>query len=264
MLRRGLRSGVVAVLAVVAGIATAEPARSADAGSETQAVPHVEFYAGAEAFRHAWSLYSGATLAPFGSILEDGLRLRAVGGYGAYSYSGRRAFGPIAQVVDFDGEASFAELLIGYHKQMGRLSLKLYGGVTASEHQITPDDPETAIRGRGIGGKAVLESWLDIDERVWSSLDLSWASLYDSYSVRGRLGWRFTPGLSAGLEAGAGGNVEGDIARLGAFVRYEWAGGELVVSGGIANDALLADVGNPAAAADASVPYATLGWLMRF
>jgi Cellulose biosynthesis protein BcsS len=110
----------------------------------------------------------------------------------------------------------------------------------------------------------VLESWLDIDERVWSSLDLSWASLYDSYSARGRLGWRLTPGLSAGLEAGASGNVEGDIARLGAFVRYEWAGGELVASGGIANDALLENVGNPAAAADASGPYATLSWLMRF
>jgi hypothetical protein len=83
-------------------------------------------------------------------------------------------------------------------------------------------------------------------------------------SARGRLGWRFTPALSAGLEAGAGGNVEGDIARLGAFVRYEWAGGELAASGGVANDALLADVGNPAAAADASVPCATLSWLMRF
>jgi hypothetical protein len=76
----------------------------------------VEFYSGAEAFRHAWSLYSGATFAPFGSILEDGLRLRAAGGYGAYSYSGRRAVGPSAQVVDFDGEASFADLLIGYQR----------------------------------------------------------------------------------------------------------------------------------------------------
>jgi hypothetical protein len=223
----------------------------------------VEAYAGAEAFRHAWSLYSGATFAPFGSILADGLRLRAVGGYGAYSYSGRRAVGPGAQVIDFDGEASFGELLVGYHKRMGRLSLKLYGGVTLSQHQLTPDDPETVIRGAGLGGKAVLESWLDIDERVWTSLDLSWASLYDGYSVRGRLGWRLTPALSAGLEAGAGGNVEGNIARLGAFVRYEWAGGELALSGGIANDALLEGVGNPAVA-DASVPYATLSWLTRF
>ena len=65
------------------------------------------------------------TVAPFGSILEDGVRLRAAGGYGAYAYSGRRAAGPASHLVDFDGKAGFAELLIGYHKQMGRLSLKL-------------------------------------------------------------------------------------------------------------------------------------------
>jgi hypothetical protein len=223
----------------------------------------VELYSGAEAFRHAWSLYTGATWAPFGSILEDGLRLRAAGGYGAYTYSGARAFGPTSHIVDFDGEAGFAEVLIGYHKQLGPLCLKLYGGVTLSQHRITPDDPETAIRGQGLGGKAVLESWWDMTDRAWTSLDLSWASLYDSYAARARLGWRLTPALSAGLEAGAGGNAETDIARVGAFVRYEWAGGELAASGGIANDALLQGVSNPGLA-DASAPYATLSWLMRF
>jgi hypothetical protein len=243
---------LLAVVAAGAGFASAR----ADA-------PRVELYSGAEAFRHAWSLYTGATFAPFGSILEDGLRLRAAGGYGAYMYSGARAFGPTSQIVDFDGEAGFGEFLVGYHKQLGRLSLKLYGGVVVSQHLISPDDPETAIRGQGIGGKAALEGWWDMTDRAWTSLDLSWASLYDSYAAHARLGWRLTPSLSAGLEAGAGGNVESNIARLGGFVRYEWAGGELAVSGGVANDALLEGAGNPSIA-DANVPYATLSWLMRF
>jgi len=51
--------------------------------------------------------------------------------------------------------------------------------------------------------------------------------------------------------------------RLGAFVRYEWASGEFTVSGGLANDSLLADIGNPRTL-DASVPYATVSWLTRF
>jgi hypothetical protein len=259
VLRKGLRSGLGTILAAVA----AGAAQADDAAGQARAGPRVEFYSGAEAFRHAWSLYTGATLAPFGSILEDGLRLRAAGGYGAYSYSGARAFGPTSQIVDFDGEAGFAEFLVGYHKQLGPWSLKLYGGVTLSQHHISPDDPETVIRGQGLGGKVVLESWWDMTERAWTSLDLSWASLYDSYSARARLGWRLTPQISTGLEAGAGGNVEGDIARVGAFVRYEWAGGELAVSGGVANDALLQGAGNPDIA-EASVPYATLSWLMRF
>ena len=262
--RRGLRSVLGAALAAgVAAAGLAAPVRAADAIGEGQTKPHVELYSGAEAFRHAWSLYSGATLAPFGGLLEDGLRLRVTGGYGAYSYSGLRAFGPTSHMVDFDGKAGFADLLIGYHQQLGPLTLKVFGGVTASQHQITPDDPETAIRGRGLGGKAVLEAWWNMTERTWTTLDLSWASLHDSYSARARLGWRFTPALSAGLEAGAGGNVEADIARLGAFVRYEWASGEFTVSGGLANDSLLADIGNPRTL-DASVPYATVSWLTRF
>jgi Cellulose biosynthesis protein BcsS len=260
--RRGLRSGLGAALAAgVTAVGPAAPVRAADPADVAN--KYIEFHSGAEAFRHAWSLYSGATLAPFGGLLEDGVRLRLTGGYGAYSYSGRRALGAGSHIVHFDGTASFAEALVGYQMQLGALTLKVFGGVTAAQHRLTPDDPETAIRGQDWGGKAVLESWWDINDRAWTSLDVSWASLHESYAARGRLGWRFTPGLSAGLEAGAGGNVEADVARLGAFVRYEWAAGELTVSGGVANDALLADLGNPKAVS-ASLPYATLGWMMRF
>jgi cellulose biosynthesis protein BcsS len=261
--RRGLGSVVGAALAVGASV-TGPAAFAAEAGGvDGQSKPHTEYSTGAEAFRHAWSLYSGVILAPFGSVREDGLRLRAAGGYGAYSYSGPRAFGPTSRIVDFKGTATFADLLLGYHKQVGPVTIKIFGGLTMAEHRITPDDPETTLRGPGYGAKAVLESWWTMSDQAWASLDLSWASLYDSYSARARLGWRFTPALSAGLEAGASGNVEGDVARVGVFVRYEWAGGELAVSGGVANDRLLEDIGNPRAA-HASVPYGTVSWLTRF
>jgi hypothetical protein len=250
-----------AVLAAVASVAgAAAPVRASDPSGEIQ---HVEFHSGAEAFRHAWSLYTGATLAPFGGLQENGLRLRVTGGYGAYSYSGARAFGPSSHIVSFDGKATFAEALIGYQAQFGPLTIKVFGGVTATQHEISPFDPETVVQGRGWGGKAVLETWWDISDRAWTSLDLAWASLYDSYSARARLGWRLTPALSAGLEAGAVGHVEGNMARLGGFVRYEWASGELSVSGGVANDAVIEDLSNPKAMG-ANVPYATVGWLMRF
>ena len=71
------------------------------------------------------------------------------------------------------------------------------------------------------------------------------------------------PALSAGLEAGAAGNVECDIVRVGGFVRYEWASGELSASGGVANDKLLEDGGGPAVA-QASTPFVTVSWLTRF
>jgi hypothetical protein len=259
--RRGLRS--VLVVALAAGGTAAGASVPARAGGSTDAIQHVEFHSGAEAFRHAWSLYSGATLAPLGSLQENGLRLRVTGGYGAYSYSGARAFGPSSHIVEFDGKAGFAEALIGYQAQWASLTIKIFGGITATQHEISPHDPETVIQGQNWGGKAVLETWWDMSDRVWTSLDLAWASLYDSYSARARLGWRLTPALSAGLEAGAVGHVEGDMARLGGFVRYEWGSGELSISGGVANDAVIEDLGNPKAMG-ANVPYATVGWLMRF
>lgn len=262
--------GAIACSIVAGGLCA--PARADDrGGSESDwgqfdngpTSAHFELWAGAQAFRHAWSLYSGVTAAPFSSIEQDGMRVRFVGGYGAYSYSGRRAAGVGSETVHFNGASSFSDLLIGYHKQLGPLTLKAFAGLAAAEHDVTPGDPETAIRGSGVGGKLALESWWTLSDRAWSSIDVSWASLYDSYAARVRLGWRFLPALSAGLETGATGNQECDIARAGAFLRYEWASGELSASGGLSNDTLLQGSGSRGLT-QSSVPFATLSWLTRF
>ena len=147
-------------------------------------------------------------------------------GYGADSYSGPRAVGAGSQIVAFKGTGSFADALVGYHQQLGPLTVKVFAGFTAADRQIRPDDPETVIQGPGLGGKMALETWWNLGDAAWTSVDLSWGSLYQSYAARARLGWRLTPALSVGLEAGATGNIECDIVRAGAFVRYELASGE--------------------------------------
>jgi len=92
---------------------------------------------------------------------------------------------------------------------------------------------------------------------------LSWGTIHDTYGGRGRLGWRLLPTLSIGIEAGAAGNIECDIARAGGFLRYEWAAGEVSASAGWSNDKLLD--GTPVAGlAEASTPYASLAWLTKF
>ena len=223
----------------------------------------LEMDAGGQGFSHAWSLYTGMTAAPFAGLDQDGLRLRAVGGYGAYAYSGPRALGTGSRVVEFNGVAAFADLLAGYQKQVGPLTLKGFAGLMVAEHWLTPDDPETAVRGQGFGAKLALEAWWTISERAWSSADISWGTLYDSYSARGRLGWRLLPTLSAGLETGAFGNVECDVARVGAFLRYEWASGEVSASTGRSNDSLL-DGTQGSRLTQSSTPFATFSWLTRF
>lgn len=218
-----------------------------------------EVWTGAEAFERAWSLYTGATVAPFGSVRADGMRLRVVGGYGRYSYLS----GPAAAPITYRGIVSFAELLLGYHAQLGPVTVKAFAGAAGADNQITPDDPATAIKGSTIGGKVAVETWWTINDRAWTALDGAWSSLYGAYAVRGRLGWRMLPELSAGLEAGAAGNSESDSARVGAFLRYEWASGELSATGGIANDGLL-DGLTSSRALNGGAPFATVTWLTRF
>jgi hypothetical protein len=255
-----------ACAAAVAATAVGSPSRADDTDTVTHP-PRFEFWAGAQAYTHVWSVYSGTTIAPFGAVQEDGLRLRLVTGYGADSYSGPRAVGMGSQIVKFDGTTAFADALVGYHKQLGPLTLKVFVGLTGADRDIRPDDPETGIRGLGFGGKAALETWLNLGDQAWTSLDLSWGSLYQSYAGRARLGWRFMPtlsALSAGLEAGAVGNVECDIIRVGAFVRYELATGEISVSGGAANDRWRDGGVGLLSTARGSTPFGMVSWLTRF
>jgi hypothetical protein len=221
--------GAIACCVVAAGHCTDAHAEDKDQPEDdwgqtevTPSLSRFEFWAGAQAFKHAWSLYTGTTVAPFGDIQEDGLRLRMVGGYGAYRYAGLRAVGVGSQTVHFKGTVAFSDTLVGYQKQLGPVTVKAFAGLAAAQYRVEPDDPETTIRGPGLGGTAALETWWNISDRAWSSVDVSWSSLHASHAARARLGWRFLPALSAGLEAGSAGNRESDIVRLGGFLRYEW------------------------------------------
>jgi hypothetical protein len=195
-------------LAIVSATATL-PAHADDGLASGEASqPHFEIWSGGQAYAHVWSLYSGATVAPFGGIQDDGWRLRLVAGHGADQYSGPRSVGAGPPVVyEFKGTGSFADLLLGYHRQIGVVTLKVYSG-------------------------------------------------------RARLGWRLTPALSLGLEAGAAGNLEGDVAHAGGFIRYEWTAGEMSASAGATSDGLLYGIG-PSLARSAT-PFVTVNWLSRF
>jgi hypothetical protein len=186
----------------------------------------MEAWVGGEDFVGIWAIYTGANLAPFGGIHEDGFRVRAVLGYGDYD----------------TGRVSFAELLLGYHKQLGPLTLKVLAGMAVAEHR--PREEHPAVEGTGLGGKGILEAWWNIADQYWLAADLAGALLEMErgsrveYAGRIRLGWRFRPELSVGLEGGARGTPfvapDRDVSRAGVFMRYEWMGTEVSVSGGLA------------------------------
>jgi hypothetical protein len=204
--------------------------------------PHYELWAGGEATKHYWSLWSGGTIAPFAPITADGWRLRAVGGGGAYSYDSRRIVAGRLRPQRFHAVTAFTDGLVGYQMRLGAWTVKPFAGISHQEHRIHPRDPFNPRAGSGTGVKLLVENWLVISAVTWASLDASWGSVNDAYWSRARLGWRalrdILPGddLSIGIEAGAIGDKAHDVGRAGAFVRYVWPRGELSVSGGVSGD----------------------------
>ena len=227
-------------------------ANEPDAEAVADAQPSVtatEAWVGAEATASVWSIYSGLTWAPLGSVREDGWRVRLVSGVGQYHYTGQ-IDGARHRV---NGAVAFGDVLAGYHLGLGPLTLKMFVGGSFDGHQLTPSDPRNPVADRMIGVKAVLEAWLNLGTADWASLDLSWSTAHDSYFSRLRLGHRVAPAVSLGIEGGAYGNQASQNGRAGGFVRYEWDSGEVSVSGGVTGD-----IAKP------NTPYATVVYVSRF
>jgi hypothetical protein len=195
---------------------------------QSEKPPTQEVWAGADVTSSNWSVYSGMTAALFGGLHDNGWRIRGVGGYGRYTYRG------LNQKIT--GNMSFADGLLGYHQQWGNLTVKLFAGVSWVGHGLSMIDPENGIVGADIGAKLLLESWLEINPRMWASVDVSWSSVHeDGYWTRVRGGYRVLPDLSLGFEAGAlGGNDLAD-ARIGLFARFAWDSGEVSLSAGLSD-----------------------------
>ncbi len=247
-----------------------------------------EVWAGADVSSNVWLVYSGVTLAPWSGIHDDGLRFRAAGGYGAYEYSDRvesTAGAADPRPTHFSAQVYFADFLVGYLKRYGELTAKAFVGASVISHDISPLDDETIAIGEEIGVKGVVELWLNMGERGWGSLDLSWSSAHDTAAARARVGYRVWPKVSLGLEAGIDVDAQGacrmeapgasgckvsdgtrvdpaglmDYARAGAFARYEWDRGELSLSAGVLGDSFGSGDDDVEIA-----PYVTLNWLTQF
>lgn len=245
-----------------------------------------QVWTGADASTNVWLLYSGVTMSPWSRMHEQGLKLRAAGGYGEYTYSDRiPSADPVTDPRDreatFHAKTHYAEILVGYLMRFGELTAKAFVGPSIIGHDISPDDTETVVIGDEIGVKGVVELWLNMGERGWGSLDVSFSTAHGTGSARARTGYRVWPKLSLGVEAALNIDAQGqcrmemsgtsgcnhaydqetrllDYARAGAFVRYELERGELSLSVGA-----LGDKFSRGGETEIS-PYATVNWLTQF
>jgi Cellulose biosynthesis protein BcsS len=219
-----------------------------------------ETWSGVDATGNTWLAYSGVTLAPFSHIHDDGIRIQFSTGYGQYRYSGYRhrfikgrRVSRDPSLLQFQAATQFAEVLAGYLKRFGPLTAKAFVGAAYINHDIRPFDVDNEVQSAEWGPKVGLEFWLNIGDNAWGSLDSSWTSAHQTFSVRSRFGYRILPTLSIGPEAGINGNAEHINGRAGLFARYDWAGGEISASVGVSGD--IAEPANP---------YGTLNYMRRF
>lgn len=215
--------------------------------------PGQEVYGGADVGLHAWSVYAGTTMAPFGDIRFDGLRVRSATGYGAYRYSSPRWNGVRRRTVPFEGRQATAELLVGWQQKFGPWVVKAFAGGSLEDHAILPVDIENQVRGERFGFKVALETWLSLGDWAFVQTETAWSQPFGAYNARVRVGYRLHPAWSAGVEGAIIGNINYDAGRVGAFARVESNIGEVSISGGVSGDR------------DANFGgYGTIGLLWRF
>ncbi len=214
-----------------------------------------ETWSGASAMHNARSVYWGTTLAPFGTLQQDGVRLRNVTQMAMFSYAGRRYSSPAgdAVVTRFRGVSGATDLLAGYQWSSGALTAKGFVGATWWRETVSPHDDEAPFVGRARGGKGVLELWYNLSASRWAALDASYATPLQTYSLRLRAAQKFGEDWSVGGEASAFGSAGGQGQRLGAFLRFDDGVYELSAAGGWHQP----DTGKTGA-------YGGVQWLRRF
>lgn len=214
--------------------------------AQAEEPPYSEISGGGEVAGHTWSAYTSTTIALSAlgigvpkSIREDGWRLRMGAGYWQYERRQEEWVpGVGAQPVNRKRTGSFADILLGYHAQLGDLTLKLYAGGIYEREVWSAEPLDQSGSATDLSAKVLVESWFNLTPESFAQLDLGWVSQNDTVNARARLGYRITPSIAIGPEtaywAADRDQAPGrdDLFRYGAFVRYEWVGGEVSLSAG--------------------------------
>ena len=182
--------------------------------------PHTEIFTGFDASNNAIKRLFGR-----GLRLRQGDYARPVAAprrrrLGRYDYRGTLFGGGAISAHDLRRRASYGAALLGYEFRADALIVKLFAGIEAEDQQHQCRAIRTMqCKGALSASSLRSESWLDISPLWFLSADASYGTAFQEYWSLLRLGCRFDPRFSLGLEGGALGNEEYDAGRGGGFVR---------------------------------------------
>jgi hypothetical protein len=192
-----------------------------------------DFFGGIDMAKATSFAWMGATYAPMGTLVEDGWRVRLMGGAGRYSYQTSFVPGGINDATAFS-----AELLGGYRKTFDNLfGNKLYVGAFAGLHYedqiLVWSDPFNPARGSEAGIKATLELYSRVQERFIASAFGSTSTVHNKYYVKTSLLYEFTEMWALGGEAATMGDARYYEHRAGAAATLTWRKKVISLSAGV-------------------------------
>lgn len=169
------------------------------------------------------STYGGAILSPAGSLWEPGLRLRSASAAGFY-----RTGAPGARrTIPFASSA----LLAGYQIAAGDHSLSIYAG---PETVFLPrSDPPHHRAGWHVGGKALAELHLEIDEHISADGHIAYGSALRRLEAGAKVLSRVAGPWRIGPQAGFFDKADGRDIRVGMALSRRGARSGLGASAGL-------------------------------
>lgn len=154
----------------------------------------------------------GGIRAMNGDVSKEGILLRGMLSYGTYNYDTTAVVGG-----NVEGEATGVEFGVGYQWVNPGSRFSIYGGIDHQDHDLSPKDATNTVNGSETGAAIQAEVETQGSSPWYGGLIGKYSSTYDSYWVRGRVGYTFGS-MQIGPEAILGGNEEYDESRFGLFL----------------------------------------------
>ena len=146
-----------------------------------------------------------------GGLDRDGFTLKAVISGGNYNYLS----GALGQVR---GRELVAQVMPGWRFKRGTIELKTFAGLDAQSHHLSPNDPDSKLRGDDLGLRTAFELWAEPTADMMIALDGSASTIASSYAIRAAAGWRLFNSFYAGPEVQAFASDGYTQRRIGAHV----------------------------------------------
>ncbi len=218
-------------------------------GADEDAGKRFETYVGGDYVERSASLSTTTVWSVFGPVTEPGVRIKLDGFAGGYGDSNADVLSSKFVAANLGG---FGALMAGYQFNRGPFWIKLYAGAAYQTEIQAFWQAGVLAQQQAWGGAAAIEIYWRASDRLWSSTNVSWLQIGNSWNLYSRAAYEFYRtdwGLrvSGGAEDSffvADANIfkEGkalglynDYVRGGALLNLQYGVNDFTFSGGLSD-----------------------------